>query len=278
MNQYGWENAPPDVRAQVERLVVLLRAHLSDDLAGIYLHGSLAMGCFSPARSDADILVVTARAMPIETKWRVMRVLLMLSLAPSPIEVSFLREDDLRPWRHPAPYDFHFGEDHRERYLRELADRSWTRWNEGERLDEDLAGHVTVTRARGVVLWGAPIEDVFPEVPREDYLASILADAEWASERPDLAVEYRTLNLCRTLGYLTDGRIRSKDEGGEWALGALPAEYHGSVAAALEAYRGESADARCDEKTLEEFIEYATQRTAEHAVSGRPGSAETKGD
>ena len=32
---------------------------IGDDLAGIYLHGSLAMDCFNPDRSDIDLIVVT---------------------------------------------------------------------------------------------------------------------------------------------------------------------------------------------------------------------------
>jgi len=30
---------------------------LEDSLVGIYLHGSAAMGCFNPAKSDIDLLV-----------------------------------------------------------------------------------------------------------------------------------------------------------------------------------------------------------------------------
>ena len=29
------------------------------DLTGVYLHGSLAMGCFNPQKSDIDLMVVT---------------------------------------------------------------------------------------------------------------------------------------------------------------------------------------------------------------------------
>ena len=29
-----------------------------EDLTGIYLHGSLAMGCFNPNKSDIDLIIV----------------------------------------------------------------------------------------------------------------------------------------------------------------------------------------------------------------------------
>jgi streptomycin 3"-adenylyltransferase len=49
---------PRSVDEQVDRLVAGFRDILGDNLHGIYLHGSLALGCFNPARSDIDVLVV----------------------------------------------------------------------------------------------------------------------------------------------------------------------------------------------------------------------------
>jgi predicted nucleotidyltransferase len=34
---------------------------LGSNLVGVYLHGSLAMGCFNPHASDIDVLVITQR-------------------------------------------------------------------------------------------------------------------------------------------------------------------------------------------------------------------------
>ena len=41
---------------------------IKDDLIGIYIHGSLAMGGFNPNTSDIDILVVVDKAMTVEPK------------------------------------------------------------------------------------------------------------------------------------------------------------------------------------------------------------------
>ena len=35
---------------------------LQDNLIGIYLHGSLAMGCFNEKKSDIDLLVVVKQS------------------------------------------------------------------------------------------------------------------------------------------------------------------------------------------------------------------------
>ena len=32
---------------------------LKENLVGVYLHGSAVMGCFNPAKSDIDLIVVT---------------------------------------------------------------------------------------------------------------------------------------------------------------------------------------------------------------------------
>ncbi|MBR4928788.1 MAG: nucleotidyltransferase domain-containing protein, partial [Oscillospiraceae bacterium] len=44
------------------------RRILGDCLVGIYLHGSLAMGCYNPNRSDIDLIVVTDGSLTDEVK------------------------------------------------------------------------------------------------------------------------------------------------------------------------------------------------------------------
>ena len=48
MALFGWHNCPGAVRAQVDQLTSTLSNLLAEHLIGIYLHGSLAMGCFNP--------------------------------------------------------------------------------------------------------------------------------------------------------------------------------------------------------------------------------------
>jgi predicted nucleotidyltransferase len=242
MTQYSWPNCPAPLRAQVERVVHELQAQLADHLIGVYLHGSLAMGCFNPSRSDLDLLVVTHDGMPAQTKRAIVELLLETSQAPAPIEISFSRRADLHPWRHPAPFDLHYSESWRDRYMRDLASGAWQTWDGGQGLDPDLAGHVMVTRRRGICLYGAAIGDVFPEVPPQDYRDSIRIDVEQALDAIAENPVYAVLNACRTCAYLREGLVFSKDEGGEWALRALPAELQGVVAVALALYRGEPGE------------------------------------
>lgn len=255
MNHYGWPDCPGEVRAQVEGLIAGLRAMLDTNLIGVYLHGSLAMGCFNPTRSDLDLLVVTRRGMVMKTKRQVAGLLLRYSAAPAPVEISFLRAADLRPWRHPASYDFHFGEDGRGRLQQALGDGTWRAWNDAALTDVDLAAHITVTRRRGLCLYGVSIANAFPDVPPADYLDSIVDDFHWGRERLAANPVYFILNACRIVAYRRAGLVCSKDEGGIWMLPLLPEEHRVLVARALTAYRSDNS-LPFDLSTVERFAAY----------------------
>jgi predicted nucleotidyltransferase len=259
VSQCGWHSCPPSVREQVQRLLDGLRAALVENLTGVYLHGSLAMACFNPARSDVDLLVITCQAMPVETKRDLAGLLLDVSLCPSPIEMSCLRRADLIPWRYPTPFDFHYSETWREAYVRDLAGDGWQGWNAVPRCDEDLAAHISVTRRRGVCLYGPPAGEVFPAVPRRDFLASVLGDVlspQFGLDAVSKNPVYVVLNACRTLAYLRTGEFLSKDEGGAWALRALPGRFRPTLMAALDAYRGTADDGGVSKEAAAEFAAY----------------------
>ncbi len=228
----------PDTLAITDAVVTGLARVLGDNLAGVYLHGSLALGCFNPQRSDIDLLAVTHRPMSPAEKRTVAASLLDISSHPYPVEISILAREHLHPWRYPTPFDFHYSEDWRGQTAAALADGSWQGWTASEEGDPDLAAHITVLHARGVVLLGPPIADIFPLVPRADFLDSLRLDVLHArfgltglAEHP----VYSVLNACRTLAYLRDGAILSKAEGGAWALAALPAAHRPVIADVLAA-------------------------------------------
>lgn len=240
MAQFGWYDCPAEVRAQLDALVHGLTACLGENLVGVYLHGSLALGCFNPQRSDLDLLVVTHVALPATTQRGLAQLLLGASGQPHPIEISVLNRGDLVPWQYPTPFDFHYSEDWRATIGADLASGAWRGWNATRRTDPDLGGHVMVVGRRGVCLHGAPIAAVFPRVPSADYLDSVLGDvlsAEFGIYGRAAAAAYIVLNACRTLAYLRTGEVLSKDEGGVWALAALPGALQPLSQAALHAYR-----------------------------------------
>jgi streptomycin 3"-adenylyltransferase len=259
MTQHGWSDCPADLRRQVGRLLAGFQAVLGENLLGVYLHGSLAMGCFNPLRSDLDLLAVTAEPMAAAARRDLAEFLLAVSRQPAPVEISFLTRDDLDPWRFPTPYDFHYGEDWRPDVTAALATGDWTRWDAQPRCDPDLAGHITVTRQRGICLAGLPISVAFPAVPPADYQASILADVLDAhfGLASDLSHPvYVILNACRTLAFLRTRQVMSKDEGGVWALAALPEPLRPGAAALLDAYRRRGDEGELSPETIAQLADH----------------------
>jgi predicted nucleotidyltransferase len=231
---FGWDSCPDPARRQVDGLAAWLRSALGSSLVGVYLHGSLALGCFYPATSDIDVLVVTAVALSPTARLGLAGHLLAHSRSPHPLEISVLTIEGLRPWRHPAPYDFHYSESWRGRFLAARGHDEVPL----DGVDPDLAAHVTVLAHRGVCVCGKPIGEVFPPVPRRDYLESVRADLEWSRASWADTPAYAVLNLARTCAFLTDGSILSKDEGGRWALHGMPPRFAPLLSAALDRHAG----------------------------------------
>ena len=211
---------------------------LGDKLTGMYLHGSMAMGCFTWATGDIDFLVVVDTPLSQAEKESLVRVLLDMDAQTPPkgFEMSVVLRRNCRPFIHPMPFELHFSNAHKARAAADLP--AYCRDMHG--VDPDLAAHVTVLRARGETLFGAEIGAVFGEVPRQAYVDSLLYDI--ASAEADVTDNpvYVTLNLCRVLAYLAEGAVLSKREGGEWGLTHLPEEYHPLLQSALAAYSGKA--------------------------------------
>lgn len=257
MAQHAWPDAPTSTRQHLTSIVTALTTALHPNIQGIYLHGSLALGAFNPARSDLDLLVVTRHPLSATDRQRVIALLLQLSGQPHPIEISVLTHAQLQPWRYPPPYDLHYSETWRERSLRDLARADAPVWQDTDRPDPDLAAHITVLHARGVCLYGAAIADVFPAIPAADYLAALATDLAESLATITEEPVYPVLNCCRTWAYLHEGCILSKHAGGEWALAHLPPHLRPSVQAALQSYAADtSAEQAWDHANLEAFASF----------------------
>jgi predicted nucleotidyltransferase len=239
-------------QALVAQLARELEEGLGGTLVGVYLHGSLALGCFNPARSDIDLLVLTRRRLDEDERRSVAEFAVSRSNAPHPLELTVLSEADVRPWRYPTPYDFHYGESLRARVEQQLAGGAIP---EADGADHDLAGHIGLLLARGRTLVGRPAEEVFPAVPEADFRDSILRDFAWI-QNPETRLGgriYGVLNACRVLAYLRGAGILSKAEAGEWAANALPPDLHPTAELAVAAYRS-GADEPCPEETVRTFV------------------------
>jgi predicted nucleotidyltransferase len=244
-----------DPRAFAESIAEAVAAVVGADLVGVYLHGSAAAGGFNPARSDVDLIVVTQRPMDEAERRSLARLLLDRSRRPYPVEMSVVSEASLRAWTHPLPFEFHFSEGWRDRMEAALAHRpfelSYSPTN------ADLAAELAALRQRGLRLRGAPIADVFPDVPARDVLDSISQDLRWAAGNERYV--YGVLNACRALAYLADGSFLSKAEAARWALGILAPANRDLVARALAVYDGRAASLG-DEADVRAFVDHVRRR------------------
>lgn len=214
--------------------------HLGDNLVGLYLHGSMAMGSFHPWSSDIDLLAVVAAPPREETKLALAYDIMAVAESGQPlrkIEFSIVTAEAAAHPKHPIPYVQHYSPTWHDAY-REGRAQPVLRGGE----DADLAAHFTVTRRRGVALLGAPIAQTFGPVPRQDYLRAIWYDIAQAPDDIHSYPVYVILNLCRTLRYLREDFVGSKAEGAAWAL-CQPelARWHALIAAAAQEYAGAAA-------------------------------------
>lgn len=218
----------------LDKIKTIFTDILQEKLTGVYLHGSLAMNCFTWETGDIDFLAVVNSALAHPEKTAIISSLLELNkqAPPKGIEMSIVTEETCHNFTYPTPFLLHFSNAHRSACENDLE--NFCRTMNGT--DKDLAAHFTVTRTAGKPLCGKPISEVFSEVPKEHYLDSIRSDIENAEAEIAENPVYTTLNLCRTLAYLKENLILSKKQGGEWALENLPSEYRPVIISALHEY------------------------------------------
>ena len=226
---------------------------LKDNLVGIYLHGSAVMGCYNPAKSDLDLIVVVKETMTDADKRSYMDMVVELNgRGPAKgIEMSVVKQNVCMPFVYPTPFELHFSIAHLDWYRNDPED--YISKMKGE--DKDLAAHFTIINHRGKCLCGAPVREVFADVPVPDYIDSIWNDIVDAEAEISDNPMYLILNLARVFAYLKDGLVLSKKEGGEWALNVLCEKYHDLIQAALHEY-AEGSDISYDMDLAKDYAKY----------------------
>ncbi|MBP3618420.1 MAG: DUF4111 domain-containing protein [Lachnospiraceae bacterium] len=241
------------IKMITEKFVEQSKAILDDNLVGVYLHGSAAMGCYNDEKSDIDLLVVIHNDMSDEEKRRYMDMVVELNTyAPTKgIELSIVKKSICKPFVYPTPFELHFSVAHLEWYKSNPQD--YVLKMKGT--DKDLAAHITILYHRGVCLWGEDVHNVFEEVNEEAYFDSIWYDIECAEEDILENPVYVILNLCRVLSFKQEKLILSKQEGGIWGLAHVPEKYSSLIQQALDEYTSVGA-MELDETEAIEYAKY----------------------
>lgn len=218
----------------LKRFTEMSKQILGNNLVGVYLHGSAAMGCFNRKKSDLDLILIVEGDIPDMVKMEFMRQVVSLNeeATEKGFELSVVKREYCNPFIYPTPYELHFSVAH----LKWFLDDPINYVEKMRGTDKDLAAHFTIIREYGIVLYGEEIDRVFGVVLEDDYIDSILYDIEGACGEILEYPVYFTLNLCRVLAYLREGKVLSKRAGGEWGLSVLPNRFHGTIWDALHSY------------------------------------------
>ena len=244
------------------RFTDMSRALFSDNLTGVYLHGSIAMGCYHPENSDIDLILIVKDEISEETRVQFIKnVVLLNKEAPKKgIELSVVRQKYIKPFVYPTPYEIHFSN----AFLSSCISDPLAHVRTIVGTDKDLAAHFTILYEYGVPLFGPSVREIFAKVPKADYFDSIYSDIENAQEDILKDPVYITLNLCRVLAFAKEEKILSKMTGGEWGMQSLPAIYKAQIENALKAYSGkgsftpdENASVRYANYMKEEILKYS---------------------
>jgi Nucleotidyltransferase domain/Domain of unknown function (DUF4111) len=201
-----------DALAYADTLAHASSRALDDALAAVILHGSLTLGDYLPGRSDIDLLLIVndpltdahladlAKAVgqqrprgPVRVDLRV--VTRTAAGAPS----------SLPPM---------------EAYLRIKGPERRVHVEGRDRGERDLAVELSVCRAHGRSLFGAPPSDLIGRVPDLwvlDAGDAQLADWQTIGDDPPYA-QMAVLSACRVWRFAEERRHSSKDAAGLWAL------------------------------------------------------------
>ena len=246
-NLKNTERLPRETLPVLEQHTSALLRVLRAKLVGVYVHGSAAMGGFTPRQSDLDYLAVVAKPLNEVERAGLSEAFLSLhgrsgfrkGVEMSIVEARFAGTG----FRYPTPYEFHMG-------TREQVEHHGSP-HRFEHRDPDLASHFAVVRERGVCVFGRDIAKVFAPVPRKYFFLSNLEDVRNARDQILKDPVYVVLNLCRTLFAVEDGNVYSKIEGARHYL-EKRTEFRELVQTALGDYQS-GGPSNYDPAKLQEF-------------------------
>jgi len=259
-NDLDHPTAFPDVNSLIGSFSSQVREILGDQLTGMYLCGSLALGDFNPHKSDIDFVVATAGKLPDELFESLKSMHEKIAGYPSKwaleIEGSYLPQRSLRRY---DPSDSHHP--HLSRGSGLLAI---------EQHDTDWLIQYYILRERGVILYGPEPKSLIDPISPEDLQAAVLGLLWWwefqlkdtsrVEKSPYQA--YAVLSMCRILYTLQSGRIVSKPEAACWVMSALGGRWAQLIDKALNWQPGTLLD-RLDD-TLD-FIRYTLEFSRRYA-------------
>jgi predicted nucleotidyltransferase len=239
-------------------LIEGVRDVLGENVVGIYLHGSAVLGGLRK-RSDLDVITVVAKPLTNDEKQRLAGVLAGISNKPRPLDFDLVVQAEVRPWRYPPTFDFHYSE-----WWPGVRDRD---------TNVDLAVLITMLLAGDTPLYGPPPATVFEAVPAADFRRATLAAVGDVIRRLDGDTRNVLLTLARIWASIETGRMLSKDGAATWALERLPEEHKPVLERArdlyLEGSRGSWDDLREEVRACADYTSKAIKTASTYSSPRR---------
>jgi Domain of unknown function (DUF4111) len=249
MVHYNWTNVSKVIKAEVITLQSGLTRLLDQQLQGIYLHGSLALGGFQPARSDINIIAVITGEIASTLQAELLKLLILVSNRPRPIDIYIVTDKALFPFQPSIAFAFHY--DEQLRYPPQHATS-----NAAPHVNPALTIFLTVVQRSGIVLAGKPVAETIPPIPEAAFRDALARSIQTAQAQLPQDPSAFILNACRTIAYLQEDTLLSKDAGGTWGLLHMPEQFHALIQQALALYTGEQLKRPVGRAVLEAFSIY----------------------
>jgi predicted nucleotidyltransferase len=201
----------PDIQPLLDEILAALQAVLDDKLRGLYLTGSLVTGGFVDGTSDIDLFALLSSDLSKE-EFAALDKAHLAFVAAHPewengIEIVYLSEAGLATFREKRspiavispgePFN--------------LKDAGL-----------DWAINWFVLRQHGHVLYGPPVDEVFPDISQVQFVEDVRAQVrEWgdyvANTRDSLRYQsYAVITLSRALMAVMEERQPTKEEAANW--------------------------------------------------------------
>jgi predicted nucleotidyltransferase len=248
----------PEVSTLLEAFIAGVREALGDNLFGVYLRGSLAIGDFDPETSDVDVLVVTHQPVS-DGEFEALREMhSRLRELPNRyaegLETAYIHS--------AAAKQFQRGERHPT-----ITSHDPFRW---ERFESNWVLDLWMAREHSPALYGSDSKEVFGEISpdelREAARRRLREWAKWASAVPDedrgwinerCHQAYVIETICRGLHTAESGEVPTKRRAVEWAAATLPEQWHPLIDWSQQ-HRTDEAEDTSVIPALTEFLQWAT--------------------
>jgi hypothetical protein len=204
------DRIPAALRGYLDELVERVRGVLGDDLVGVYLAGSGALGGYIHGRSDVDVAVVARNPLERAQKEGLVAALRHEAL-PCPA-----RGLELVVYAQGGPLpELNLNTGERMEFLATFEPGADSpHWFV---LDRAIIG------ARGVTLVGPPAAEALVPPANDEVLEALAIGLQWYRDRPDEPRDDAALNAVRTRAYLERGEWLSKAEAVELLLDEVSA-------------------------------------------------------